>query len=90
MGARAKRHRLTAGASRSRARDGLVLGSQLSRFVAMPDRRLLTAIGAVIALPILFASIGAGRGAGLAIGVVLVAVGVGSMLVSNSRGRDDR
>jgi hypothetical protein len=56
----------------------------------MPDRRLLIAIGAVIALPILFASIGAGRGAGLLIGVVLVAIGVGSMLVGNSRGRDDR
>jgi hypothetical protein len=56
----------------------------------MPDRRLLAAIGAVIALPILVASFGAGRGAGLAIGVVLVVVGVGSMLVSNARGRDDR
>ena len=56
----------------------------------MPDRRLLIAIGAVIALPILFASLGAGRGAGLAIGVVLVAIGFGSMLVGNARDRDDR
>jgi hypothetical protein len=55
----------------------------------MPDRRLLIAIGAVIALPILFASLGAGRGAGLIIGVVLVAIGIGSMLVSTAR-RDDR
>jgi hypothetical protein len=56
----------------------------------MPDRRLLIAIGAVIALPILFASFGAGRGAGLAIGVVLVAIGFGSMLVGNARDREDR
>jgi hypothetical protein len=55
----------------------------------MPDRRLVIAIAAVIALPILFASLGAGQGAGLLIGVALVAVGLGSMLVAGRRDPGD-
>jgi general stress protein CsbA len=55
----------------------------------MPDRRLLIAIAAVIALPILFAAIGGGRFVGIAIGVVLVAVGIGSMLVRRDEGAGD-
>ncbi|HMJ34217.1 MAG TPA: hypothetical protein VK501_09885 [Baekduia sp.] len=55
----------------------------------MPDRRLVIAIGAVIVLPIVFAALGAGRDVGLIVGVALVAVGVGSMLVSGGRDRGD-
>ncbi|MDX6700965.1 MAG: hypothetical protein QOF26_1191, partial [Baekduia sp.] len=44
---------------------------------------------AVIALPILFAAIGGGRFVGIAIGVVLVAVGIGSMLVRRDEGAGD-
>ena len=57
-----------------------------STLIGMPDRRLLIAIAAVIALPILFAAIGGGRFAGIAVGVVLVAVGIGSMLVRRDEG----
>jgi hypothetical protein len=55
----------------------------------MPDRRLIIAIAAIIALPIVFAALGAGAGAGIVVGAVLVAAGVGSMLVSAVRDRDD-
>lgn len=61
-----------------------------STLIGMPDRRLLIAIAAVIALPILFAAIGGGRFVGIAIGVVLVAVGIGSMLVRRDQGAGDR
>jgi hypothetical protein len=51
----------------------------------VPDRRLLIAIAAVIALPIFFAALGGGSGAGLAVGVVLVAAGIGWMLLGQRR-----
>jgi hypothetical protein len=43
----------------------------------MPNRRVIVAIAAVIALPIFFAVVGGGRDAGLAIGAALVAIGIG-------------
>lgn len=61
----------------------------LSGLPAMPDRSLLMAIAVVIALPILLASLGAGQATGLVVGVVLVAVGVGAMLVTSARDRRD-
>jgi hypothetical protein len=57
--------------------------------IGMPDRRLLIAIATVIALPILFAAIGGGRFVGIAIGVVLVAAGIGSMLLRRDHGAGD-
>jgi hypothetical protein len=42
-----------------------------------PDRRrFILAIAAIIALPIIFAVAGGGRGVGVAIGVILVVVGI--------------
>jgi uncharacterized protein (DUF58 family) len=55
----------------------------------MPNRPILLAITVVIALPILFATLGGGGGAGLALGVVLVAVGIGSMLFGRAREGDE-
>lgn len=49
----------------------------------MPNRTTILAIGAIIAIPLIFAALGAGRQAGLAFGVVLVVVGVGWMLVGS-------
>ena len=43
----------------------------------MPSRATVIIIGAVIAIPLIFASLGASRSAGLAFGVLLVAVGLG-------------
>ncbi|HWH92412.1 MAG TPA: hypothetical protein VNT03_01010 [Baekduia sp.] len=55
----------------------------------MPNRFTVLAIGAVIAIPLIFAALGAGQAAGLAFGVVLVVVGVGWMLLgSGDRGGD--
>jgi hypothetical protein len=52
----------------------------------MPSRTTLTIIGAVIAIPLIFAALGASRSAGLAFGVLLVAVGLGWSLVSSRGG----
>jgi hypothetical protein len=53
----------------------------------MPNRFTLIAIGAVIAIPLIFAALGAGQAAGLAFGIVLVVVGVAWMLIgSRDRG----
>jgi hypothetical protein len=49
----------------------------------MPNRITILAVGAVIAIPLIFAALGAGQNAGLAFGVVLVLVGVGWMLVGS-------
>jgi hypothetical protein len=50
-------------------------------FGLMPDRKTVVAVGAIIAIPLIFAALGAGQAAGLAFGVVLVVGGVGWMLV---------
>jgi hypothetical protein len=52
----------------------------------MPSRYLVIAVGAVIAIPLIFAALGAGQAAGLAFGVVLVVIGVVWMVVGS---RDD-
>ena len=49
----------------------------------MDRRRVILAIAIVIALPILFASLGGSGNAGLFIGIVLVAVGVAWMLLGS-------
>jgi hypothetical protein len=55
----------------------------------MRSTRTLTAIAAVITIPLIFALVGGGRDAGLIIGVVLVVVGV-AWSVIGSRGPSDR
>jgi hypothetical protein len=47
----------------------------------MPSRTTVVIIGAVIAIPLVFAALGASRSAGLAFGVLLVAVGLGWTLL---------
>jgi hypothetical protein len=54
----------------------------------MPGRTTLIIIGAVIAIPLIFAALGASRVAGLAFGVLLVAVGLGWTLLG-SRGEGE-
>jgi len=49
------------------------------------SRTFIIAIAAVIAIPILFAALGASRDAGLAFGILLVVVGLG-WSVAESRG----
>lgn len=49
------------------------------------SRTFIIAIGAVIAIPILFAALGASREAGLAFGILLVLLGLG-WSVAESRG----
>jgi hypothetical protein len=41
----------------------------------MSNRMTILAVGAIIAIPLIFAALGAGQDAGLAFGVVLVVVG---------------
>jgi hypothetical protein len=55
----------------------------------MPSATTVTAIAAVITIPLIFTLIGGGRHAGLIVGVVLVAVGV-AWSVIGSRGPSDR
>jgi hypothetical protein len=51
------------------------------------SRRLLViAIGAIVAIPAIFAALGGGRHVGLVFGVVLVVVGVGWMYLDSRRG----
>jgi hypothetical protein len=54
----------------------------------MERRRLIIVIALIIALPILFASLGGSGNTGLIIGIVLVTIGLASMLVG-SRGAED-
>ena len=49
----------------------------------MDRRRLILVIAIVIALPILFASLGGSGDAGLVIGIALVAIGVVWMLLGS-------
>jgi hypothetical protein len=51
----------------------------------MPRRVTILIIGAVIAIPLIFASLGASQDAGLAFGVLLVIVGIGWSLVGSRR-----
>lgn len=56
----------------------------------MPSRTTIIAIAAVIAIPLIFAALGATQAAGLAVGVILVAIGVGwSVLGSRPTDPDD-
>jgi hypothetical protein len=53
----------------------------------MPNRLTVLAVGAVIAVPLIFAALGASQAAGLAFGIALVVVGVAWMLLgSRDRG----
>jgi hypothetical protein len=52
----------------------------------VPNRTTILAIGAIIAIPAIFAALGAGQAAGIAFGVVLVAVGVVWMVVGPREG----
>lgn len=49
----------------------------------MPSRTTIIAIAAVIAIPLIFAALGATQVAGLAIGVILVAIGLGWTMASS-------
>lgn len=50
----------------------------------MPGRTtMIIIIGAVIAIPLIFAALGASQSAGLAFGVLLVVVGLGWSLVGS-------
>jgi hypothetical protein len=54
----------------------------------MPSATTLTAIAAVITIPLIFTLIGGGRDAGLIVGVVLVAVGVAWSVIGSRGPRD--
>ena len=51
----------------------------------MTTRTIIIVIGAIIAIPLIFAALGASQSAGLAFGVLLVVVGLGWTLLG-SRG----
>jgi hypothetical protein len=51
----------------------------------MPSRYLVIAVGAVIAIPLIFAALGASRVAGLIFGVLLVVAGVVWMVLGSER-----
>ncbi len=51
----------------------------------MPSRTTLIIIGAVIAIPLIFAALGASQSAGLVFGVLLVVVGL-AWTLAGSRG----
>jgi hypothetical protein len=56
----------------------------------MPSRMTIIAIGAVIAIPLIFAALGATQVAGLAFGVILVVIGLGwTLLDSRTSDPDD-
>lgn len=55
----------------------------------MPSRTIMIIIiGAVIAIPLIFAALGASQSAGLAFGVLLVVVGLGWSLLGSRNARD--
>jgi hypothetical protein len=49
----------------------------------MGHRTTVIAVGAIIAIPLIFAALGAGQDAGLAFGIALVVVGVGWMVLGS-------
>ncbi|HET6505641.1 MAG TPA: hypothetical protein VFG42_02520 [Baekduia sp.] len=49
----------------------------------MPSRTTIIAIAAVLAIPLIFAALGATRAAGLVLGVVLVVIGLGWTLLGS-------
>jgi hypothetical protein len=49
----------------------------------MLSRTTVIAIAAVIAVPLIFAALGATQAAGLAVGVILVVIGLGWMLLGS-------
>jgi hypothetical protein len=49
----------------------------------MPGRLGIIAIGAIIAIPAIFAALGGGHDVGLVFGIVLVVVGVAWMLLGS-------
>jgi hypothetical protein len=51
----------------------------------MPGRLTIIAIGAIIAIPAIFAALGGGDQVGLVFGIVLVVVGVAWMFLGGSR-----
>jgi hypothetical protein len=51
----------------------------------MPTRTIIIVIGAVIAIPLIFAALGGGRDAGLAAGILLVAAGLSWSAISSRR-----
>jgi hypothetical protein len=58
----------------------------------MPGRTTIIAIASVIAIPLIFAALGATQAAGLALGVILVAIGLGWSAIGSRRppgGTDD-
>ena len=57
----------------------------------MPGRTtMIIIIGAVIAIPLIFAALGASQSAGLAFGVLLVVVGLGWTLLGGARDAGDK
>jgi hypothetical protein len=54
----------------------------------MRNRKLVAAIGLVLAAPLIFAALGATQRAGVIVGVTLVAIGIGIGL-AGARGPDD-
>jgi hypothetical protein len=49
----------------------------------MPNRTTIIAIAAVIAIPLIFAALGATQAAGLAVGIILVVGGLGWTAVAS-------
>lgn len=54
----------------------------------MLNRTTLTAIAAVITIPLIFGLLGGSRDAGLIMGVLLVAIGVGWSVIGSQRSHD--
>jgi hypothetical protein len=52
-------------------------------------RRVIAAIGLIIAAPLIFAAAGASQNAGLVVGVVLVVVGIGWGIAGARRADDE-
>jgi hypothetical protein len=51
----------------------------------MPGRMTIIAIASVIAIPLIFAALGATQAAGIAFGVILVVVGLGWSAIGSRR-----
>jgi hypothetical protein len=55
----------------------------------MPSRTTIIAIAAVIAIPLIFAALGATQAAGIALGVVLVVIGLGWSAIGSRNAPDE-